>query len=80
MTVKVKVDVFLGFTWKHTHTHRCPRAKASVATPDQTQECSFFSARARAYSKFAKINRFLLQNLLMLKPPFIKIKAFSAVC
>lgn len=66
-----------------THTHRCPRAKASVATPDQTQECSFFlsyAARARGYSKFAKINRLLFQNLLMLKMPFIKIKAFSAVC
>lgn len=40
-----------------THTHTSPHAKASVVTPDLTQECSFFVsyiARAWSFSKSEK--------------------------
>lgn len=43
MTGKLK-QMFSQVSHGTTHTHRWPCAKASVATPDQTPECSSFSA------------------------------------
>lgn len=54
MTMKVKVHLFLG---GNTNTHKSPHAKASVDTPNLTQECSFFVshiARPWSFSKSEK--------------------------